>query len=204
MSKFHVTPLFFCETEASIFFIKKWRPGRCPPRPLPPPAALRRPFRGDALARHITGDSGCARFVIGEGGDLPTFLSHHPVCEHSGRISGPASSSLVGLDDMTTTASKTTIMVTTVQPSNGGGGTRLGGRMGGTGRRSPLRSAVVLRAATAAAPLLNPAERFAIVVPSPAPSPDVEVDFDFRGSRTCSRPPPDVLAARLMMKELLI
>ena len=172
---------------------------------LPPPVALRRPFWGDALARHITGDSGCARFVIGEGGDLPTFLSHHPVCEHSGRISGPASSSLVGLDDMTTMASKTTTMMTTVRPSNGGGGHAWAAEWGGAGRRSPLRSAVVLRAAaTTAAPLLNPAGRFAIVAPLPAPSPDVDVDFDFRGSRTCSRPPPDVLAARLMMKELLI
>ena len=94
-----------------------------------------------------------------------------------------------------------TIMVMTVRPSNGGGGTRLGGRRReGAGRRLPLRSAVVLRAATTAAPLLNPAERFAIVPPSPAPLPNFDIDFDFQGSRTCSRPPPDVLAARLMMK----
>ncbi len=38
--------------------------GRCPPPPLLPPVALRRPFKPDAPGRHITGDAVCAHFVL--------------------------------------------------------------------------------------------------------------------------------------------
>ncbi len=38
--------------------------GQRPPRPLPPPVAVCRPFRRDSPAHHIMVDAWCARFVL--------------------------------------------------------------------------------------------------------------------------------------------
>jgi hypothetical protein len=49
--------------------------GRCPPPPLPPPVALRHPFKRNALGRHITGNARCAYFgeIQARGGGMHKF-----------------------------------------------------------------------------------------------------------------------------------
>jgi hypothetical protein len=67
-----------CTSENSIFS-QHGNHGRRPPRPLPPPIVLRRPFRHDRPLPHSNYNVGYARFfMISSGGAGKTkFLSNH-------------------------------------------------------------------------------------------------------------------------------